>query len=119
VRALAAGGLVEVGAHTVSHARLSAIPAAVQRDEITGSKRTLEETLGRSVTSFAYPFGGPEHYSADSVALVKEAGFARACSTSPGLVQRDSDVFQLPRVIVNDCDGDAFEARLRAAFSDA
>jgi len=117
LRALAAGGLVELGAHTVTHARLSATPPHVQRDEICGSKRALEETLDRRVTSFAYPFGGREHYSAASVALVKEAGFARACSTSPGLVQRDADVFELPRVVVDDCDGDAFEARLRAAFS--
>jgi peptidoglycan/xylan/chitin deacetylase (PgdA/CDA1 family) len=119
VRALAAGGLVEVGAHTVTHPRLSVTPVDVQRDEIGRSKHDLEEIVGRRVTSFAYPFGGRELYSADSVALVKEAGFARACSTSPGVVQRGSDVFQLPRLVVSDCDGAAFEARLHAAFSES
>ena len=59
------------------------------------------------------------HYSADSVELVKDAGFSRACSTLSGVVRRRADVFQLPRLVVSDCDGAAFEARLRAAFPES
>jgi peptidoglycan/xylan/chitin deacetylase (PgdA/CDA1 family) len=56
VRELQAGG-VEIGAHTVNHPILSAIPAAEQRHEIGESKRMIEERLHAPVTLFAYPNG--------------------------------------------------------------
>ena len=45
---LAEGGLVEVGAHTVSHAQLSALPIDQQREEIGQSKTQLERILDAS-----------------------------------------------------------------------
>src|SRR5215213_10362173 len=82
--ALTKGGLVEAGAHTVTHPALSALPAASQRDEILGSKARLEELLGQHVSSFAYPHGD---LSAETAGIVREAGFAHACTTRPGLVE--------------------------------
>jgi peptidoglycan/xylan/chitin deacetylase (PgdA/CDA1 family) len=109
---LGEGGLVEVGAHTLTHPILSALPAAVQQAEILGSKTQLEEILGRRVTSFAYPYGYRSDYAAQTVSLVREAGFARACSAFPDMVWRGSDVFQLPRVAVFDCAGEEFSKRI-------
>jgi peptidoglycan/xylan/chitin deacetylase (PgdA/CDA1 family) len=114
---LAQGELVEVGAHTVTHSALYALSAASQRDEIQRSKTHLEELLGRLLTSFAYPYGKRSHYTEETVALVKEAGFARACSNFPGLVGRWTDRFQLPRMMVHDWDGDEFARQLRGWFS--
>jgi peptidoglycan/xylan/chitin deacetylase (PgdA/CDA1 family) len=56
---LAEGGLVEVGAHTVTHPTLSTLPPDEQRDQVTQNKSRLEEVLGREVRSFAYPYGSP------------------------------------------------------------
>ena len=109
---LAEGGLVEVGAHSVTHSVLSKLPPAKQRAEIQGSKNQLEEILGRSVTSFAYPYGSPSDYTSDTIALVREAGFACACSNFAGVVRRGTDGFQLPRLLVRDWDGDEFARRL-------
>jgi peptidoglycan/xylan/chitin deacetylase (PgdA/CDA1 family) len=53
----AEGGLVEVGAHILTHSVLSTLPAATQRDEILESKACLEEIPGQPVTSFSYPYG--------------------------------------------------------------
>jgi peptidoglycan/xylan/chitin deacetylase (PgdA/CDA1 family) len=108
---LARGGLVEVGCHTVTHPQLAALNADAQREEISRSKAQLEETLGRAVTSFAYPYGGERDYTGETVTLVQEAGFDCACSTSVGLVERHASPFQLPRLQVQDMDGDGF-ARL-------
>ncbi len=113
VAQLAANGLIEVGAHTMSHLSLAAQPIAVQRSEIQQSKARLEEILGQPVTSFAYPFGSPTDYSTDTVDLVQEAGFRLACSNFGGVVTRQSDRFQLPRFLVRNWDGDEFERRLR------
>src|SRR5262249_22480708 len=43
VERLAGNDLVEIGAHTVTHPSLAALPLAAQREEITESRRRLEE----------------------------------------------------------------------------
>jgi peptidoglycan/xylan/chitin deacetylase (PgdA/CDA1 family) len=105
---LAQGDLVDIGAHTITHPLLSACPTATQREEIQQSKARLEEVLGSPVTSFAYPYGGKSAYTAETVALVREAGFACACSVSAGVVRRGADPLRLPRLHVQDWDGDKF-----------
>jgi peptidoglycan/xylan/chitin deacetylase (PgdA/CDA1 family) len=113
VCSLTEGGLVDVGAHTMSHALLSAHTKDFQQAEIRQSKVYLEELLGNPVTSFCYPFG---KYSEETVSLVREAGFTCACSIIKERVQRRSDRFQLPRFSVLDWGGDEFEKRLLGWF---
>lgn len=113
---LADGGLVEVGAHTVSHPVLSASPPAKQRWELQQSKAGLEEILGRPVTSFAYPFGTREDYTGETVALVRETGFTCACSNFVAAVTRRADLFQMPRVVVRDWGGDVLDRHVREWF---
>jgi peptidoglycan/xylan/chitin deacetylase (PgdA/CDA1 family) len=118
VLALAQGELIEVGAHTVTHPALSALPALSQRDEILESKARLEEVLGSPVTSFAYPYGKQRDYTAETVSIIREAGFACACSNFTGVVGRSTDQFQLPRVHVQDWNGEEFAGRLSKWFDD-
>ncbi len=113
VSTLDEGDLVEVGSHTVTHPFLSALPIDLQRQEIQQGKARLEEILGHSVRSFAYPYGD---FAPETVALVEEAGFERACSTVSAKVEARCDRFQLPRVEVLDWDGDAFARKLRRWF---
>ena len=115
VVALAQGELIEVGAHTVTHPALSTLPPVSQRDEILGSKVQLEEILGRPVTSFAYPYG---NRSAETVGIVREAGFACACSTRADVVRRSTNHFKLPRAHVQDWDREEFATWLSRWFSD-
>jgi peptidoglycan/xylan/chitin deacetylase (PgdA/CDA1 family) len=117
--ALVQGGLVRAGAHTISHAALSSLPLERQRTEIAGSKARIEEVVEHSVASFSYPFGRPEDYTAESVALVREAGFTSACSNARGVVHRSADRYQLPRVYVSDWDGETFGAALAGALTAA
>jgi peptidoglycan/xylan/chitin deacetylase (PgdA/CDA1 family) len=111
---LADGNLIEVGAHTVTHPVLSRLPMERQREEVAGSKRQLEEILGRPVSSFAYPYGAPTDFDETTVSLVRAAGFGRACANVPGRVTRRTDPFRLPRLVVRDCDGDELTRRLSA-----
>jgi peptidoglycan/xylan/chitin deacetylase (PgdA/CDA1 family) len=113
---LAEGGLVEVGAHTVTHPVLSALPPATQRSEIEQSKLYLEALLGHPITSFAYPYGSRSDYMAETVTAVEKAGFICACANFPGTVQRHANNFELPRVVVRDWNGDKFARRLRQWF---
>jgi len=111
-------GLVHVGAHSVTHSVLALQPPEVQRQEVVGSKNRLEEILGKPVLTFAYPFGTHTDYTPDTVAIVRQAGFHCACSNFLGIVERNSDVFQLPRALVRDWDGDAFARQLDQWFRD-
>jgi len=112
VRLLAKDGLVEVGSHTVEHLPLSTLSVTSQRDEIRRSKIRLEEILGHSVTSFAYPYGTRSDYTAETVEIVREAGYDNACSNFDGLVRPGTDPWQLPRYLVRDWDGEEFGRHL-------
>ena len=99
-------GLVEVGAHTVTHPVLSALPPDSQRREIARSKARLEKVSDHPVTSFAYPYGKHHDYTPETVDIVRRAGFGCACCTIAGVVRKSSDPFQLPRVYVRNWGGD-------------
>jgi len=105
---LAQGGLVGVGAHSITHPVLAILPPAQQRTEIQGSRERLEELTGHSVREFAYPFGRKVHYTGETVAIVRDLGFELACSNFPGPVYRGVDPLQLPRYLARDLDGDRF-----------
>lgn len=113
---LAQGGLVEVGAHTVSHLHLASLPTAVQNDEIKASKAHLEEIIGQPVNSFSYPYGSRTDYTNQTIAIVKEAGFTCACANFGEVVLPGTDCFKLPRFIVRDYNGDEFARCLEGYF---
>jgi peptidoglycan/xylan/chitin deacetylase (PgdA/CDA1 family) len=112
ISTLAQGGLLEIGSHTITHPVLSTRSAATQREEIRQSKAHLEEVLGHPVTSFAYPYGGQSSYTAETVRLVREAGFTCACTASAGVIRKGADPLRLPRLHVQDWDGDKFTQML-------
>lgn len=113
VRTLAQGGLVEIGAHTVTHPFLSAHSVTFQRDEIQQSKADLEALLEHPVNSFAYPFGD---YAKETVPLIPAAGFNCACSTVQRTVWRNSDCYQFPRFAVENWNGKQFQKKLSNWF---
>ena len=89
---------MEIGGHTVNHPILTSVDKATARREINENKEYLESLIGEPLCSFAYPNGKPgKDYGPEHVALVKEAGYECAVSTSWGRVNKNSDPFQLPR----------------------
>jgi peptidoglycan/xylan/chitin deacetylase (PgdA/CDA1 family) len=103
------GGIVEVGAHTATHPRLSSLSAAEQQSEIQASKTRLEEVLGHSIRSFAYPFGTTYDYNYDSILAVQASNFENACANFEGQIRATSGTFELPRVLVRDWTSHQFE----------
>ncbi len=90
---LAAGQ--DIGSHTRTHPRLTQIPLAVARDEIVGSKKTLEDRFGRPIRHFCYPYGDWNNQVRD---LVREAGYQTACTTESGVNTGATDPFALRRI---------------------
>ena len=118
IRDLVQGGLIEAGCHTTTHPMLSALGENAQREEIYGAKARLEEIVDRPVSRFAYPYGRPSDYTGYTVTLVREAGFDCACSTTRGMVGTRSDQFQLPRMQIENMNGDAFDRLLSRSLHD-
>jgi peptidoglycan/xylan/chitin deacetylase (PgdA/CDA1 family) len=112
LRALADDDTIEIGAHTVSHVSLSSVPLDIQRREISESKKFLETLTGRSVKAFAYPYGGKSNYTQQTIDLVKELGFRCACTAFEGIVQEQTNPFELPRFEVHDWNGKTFADHL-------
>jgi peptidoglycan/xylan/chitin deacetylase (PgdA/CDA1 family) len=104
--------LFELGAHTVNHVSLAGRDDAEQRWEIGGSKRRLEERLDLKVKHFSYPHGGKENYDARTISILKDLDFANACSNFAGGVTASTDRYQIPRMYVEDWDGDEFARSL-------
>ncbi len=113
---LAAIDGMNVGAHTLTHPRLARLSASDQRDEIVGGRRRLEEIVGLSVESFAYPHGTRADYTPETVAIVAEAGFQRACIAEGQAVPSSASRFELPRLMVENWDADELERSVRGAF---
>jgi peptidoglycan/xylan/chitin deacetylase (PgdA/CDA1 family) len=97
---LASSDAVTIGAHTVEHARLADLSADQQLDSISSSKAKLEELIGRPVTQFAYPFGGPDSFNDDTLDAVRSSGFDVACTTIKGNSRPTSNPHLLPRRMV-------------------
>jgi peptidoglycan/xylan/chitin deacetylase (PgdA/CDA1 family) len=110
VIALAAGGVVEVGGHTVRHLRLTAIDPAQRVREVRECKRFLEELTGRPVTAFSYPHGAFDPAVRDDI---RDAGYRVGCSSVPDVGRRSSDPLALPRLWVGDWSGERFGRWLR------
>jgi len=104
-----AAGPVEIGAHTLTHPSLPALPAEERRREIAGSRKRLEELVGRPLDAFAYPYGD---YDSATVRLVKRSGFRTACTIHENRLSRLSSSFLLPRYPVRDWPADELERRL-------
>jgi peptidoglycan/xylan/chitin deacetylase (PgdA/CDA1 family) len=97
--------LIEVGSHSLTHSNLAALDINQQKHEIVQSKAVFENLLGRTISSFSYPFGS---FSSETVDIVREAGFRSAVSVQQGIVHCQIDVFRLPRIPVQDMDGELF-----------
>lgn len=105
-------GVLDIGAHTVTHASLSALPSAEIRSEVMGAKATLEKYVGRPIREFSYPYGDHREFAGPTAAVVAEAGFDRICVNVPGLMLPSTRPRKLPRFLVRNWDQPEFSARL-------
>lgn len=94
---LVSGGLIDVQAHTRSHARLPQVDEKEAWDEIAGSKQELEAHVPYEVSSFCYPAG---LYTEREVRLVKAAGYRAGVTTDPGVNPGGEDLLRLRRTLV-------------------
>lgn len=91
-------GLVEVGAHTLTHPILKNEAETDSKREIVESVSQLSELLDYPVRTFAYPNGLYKiDYTEREMEVAKQAGIKMAFSVNPGVVNANTNPLSIPR----------------------
>ncbi len=92
--------LVTIGGHTTTHGNLAHAPAATAEWEMSANRRYLQETTGKPVEHFAYPFGHARACGKREAQIARSVGFRTAATTRLGTVfsEHRDDLYALPRV---------------------
>ena len=103
VRELARSGVVEIGAHTMTHPALARLSDAEACREIAESKATLEERTGTPVRHFAYPYGDAAVAGPREFEIASRIGFDTAVTTRRGNLYMEhlQHRHALPRIFVS------------------
>jgi peptidoglycan/xylan/chitin deacetylase (PgdA/CDA1 family) len=91
---LAAGHAI--GSHSLTHANLRKISPAAAREEVSSSRKLLEDRFGVRVEHFCHPYG----LHNDAVReLVSAAGYRSACTVEFGVNRSEQDLLELRRIV--------------------
>lgn len=108
-------GLIEFGGHTMHHVKLNQFDERIQKEEIEGNKKYLEELLGENLYSFAYPFG---YFNDVSKKLVKELGYKYGLATDSGPFYIEDDLYEIRRIgIFSDTNMSKFKRRVKGNYN--
>jgi len=93
--------LCTIGAHTITHRRLSQLNEEELVTEIVESKKLIEKKTGKRVLHFSYPFGTSFEVNDKVVDNVKLAGFRTSTFAEGGIIRKhDKDTFRLKRIML-------------------
>ncbi len=97
VKEMAEQGM-EIGSHTHSHSLLTMLNEEQVEQELTISKRFIEEHTGRTCQFFTYPNGQLRDFKDVHIGLLKKLGYKLALTQNPGFNPPGSDLFKLKRI---------------------
>lgn len=104
---------IEIGSHTANHAHLTECSESIVRSELLQSKMVLEDTFGREVASFAYPYGEWNSTVRDAV---EDAGYRFAAVTARAALTESTDPLVIPRINMRwNTFGHQLRAKIRSA----
>ena len=90
---------VTIGHHGSAHARMWRHDDTTNRADLLRARARINAELGVEAALFAYPYG---EWNGALRALVAELGFSAAFGQQSGVVDGQSDVFNLPRFPLNE-----------------
>jgi len=98
----------EIGSHSISHPYLAGMDAAALY-QVANSKQGLEDAIGVSVDTFAYPFGEHDNY----IERIVKKYYSSAVGLGESITHSTSNLFYLSRLEVrSNTTMDEFEAGL-------
>ncbi|MDB2250576.1 polysaccharide deacetylase family protein [Halorubrum ezzemoulense] len=95
IQDLASDDRFTIGNHTLTHPDLTTLnDEDALREEIVGSKETLEDRYGVTVDQFSYPYGAIDDAAASIVADTHDL----AVTSRPALLEADRNPYDIPRL---------------------
>ncbi len=98
IKKLSENRLIDIGAHTHTHPRLSDLNENIQIEEITKSKDILEQITGKKIKLLAYPFGGKFDINDDTVKAISETDLLYAFTNNGSMSSIKNKRFLIPRI---------------------
>lgn len=92
---------ITFGSHTLSHRKLSGLAASEVAREIEESCRAIEDALSAPVTTFCYPYGSFDAFTAETEAVVAGFGFDAVCANIAGHNRTAAAVRRLKRLRIS------------------
>jgi len=85
--------------HTKTHPIISSVPVAEQKEEVTVSKKVIEEKTGATADIFCYPNGQWGDFTEETIMELKAAGYIAAVMGVDGFdnTKSDTDMFRIKR----------------------
>lgn len=93
IREMSAKGIT-FGSHTRTHPDLTTVSTRDASEELIASKHAIEDAIGSSIDTFAYPYGAYNN----RIKQLAKTHFTLACSATLGFVHSTSDSFALERL---------------------
>jgi peptidoglycan/xylan/chitin deacetylase (PgdA/CDA1 family) len=92
---------LDIGSHTCGHPILGNEQPEVQAQELSGSRRALDDHFQRPVDVLAFPNGKPQDYTEVTLDLARQAGYAFAVTTRRAFAEPGVAPHEVPRVMVD------------------
>lgn len=90
--------LFEIGGHTVNHYQFDKnTPIETATHQIKNDKEYLENLIGKSIHSFAYPFGQYNNAPEQVIEVLKKVGYTHSFTIVPGSIAKEKNNYLLPR----------------------
>ena len=87
-----------IGSHSLTHAWLSELTDEEVTCELCYSKALIEQNLGHTITTLAYPYGA---FDGRAKRIAEQCGYKRVYATAPGRRYPDDDSMAVKRVYIN------------------
>jgi len=105
IRDMRSAGM-EIGSHSLSHTILAHLSEEEQFEELSKSKEIIEQELGETIPSVAYPVGESTTYTTVTEQLAERCGYQIGFSFNSGFNRElHNRRFDLRRMAVADNDG--------------
>lgn len=88
---------IEIGSHSMTHAKLPSLPRDQAWDEVSRSRMLLEILLNAPVRTFAFPYGLVDN---TTKTMLSDAGYTIGCATYTGPPTFDEDSFEIRRIFL-------------------
>jgi peptidoglycan/xylan/chitin deacetylase (PgdA/CDA1 family) len=99
VNRMVKSGLISFGSHTAEHEILDQVSIQMAGSDISRSKKDIEQRIGDSIASFAYPNG---NYNNNILKVIEDSGFKSAVTTKKGFISSRTSLLEIPRVGVHE-----------------